>query len=28
VLIAYLDRMHSERADAAEHRRQAELHAC
>jgi glutaredoxin 3 len=27
-LIAYLDRMHSERADAAEHRRQAELHAC
>jgi glutaredoxin 3 len=26
VLIAYLDRMHSERADADEHRRQAELH--
>jgi glutaredoxin 3 len=25
-LIAYLDRTHSERADAAEHRRQAELH--
>jgi glutathione S-transferase len=26
-LIAYLDRTHTERADAAEHRRQAELHA-
>ena len=26
-LIAYLDRTHSERADTAEHRRQAELHA-
>jgi glutaredoxin 3 len=25
-LIAHLDRTHSERADAAEHRRQAELH--
>jgi glutathione S-transferase len=27
-LIAYLDRTYSEPADATEHRRQAELHAC